>query len=103
MVAMIAYMTHAFDELIGSPRANHYLAIVANRFILPLATSFTIPQPCERPHKASRVRIYTKYWQTASFSCRFTLTTLQSQSDYLPTDLSFFYTRIEEHIAPAFD
>ncbi len=26
---MIAYMTHVFDELIGSPRANHYLAIVA--------------------------------------------------------------------------
>ncbi len=31
---MIAYMTHVFDELIGSPLANHYLAIVANRFIL---------------------------------------------------------------------
>ncbi len=33
VVAMIAYMTHVFDELIGSPRANHYLAIVAYRLI----------------------------------------------------------------------
>ncbi len=33
----------------------------------------------------------------------FTLTTLLSQSDYLPTDLPLFYTRIEEYIAPAFD
>ncbi len=98
---MIAYMTHVFDELIGSPRANHYLAIVTYRFIQPLATSFAKPQPCERPHRASRVRIYTKYWQSASYSCRFTLKTLLSQSDYLPTDLPFFYTRIEEYIAPA--
>ncbi len=30
---MIAYMRHVFDELIGSPSANHYLAIVSNRFI----------------------------------------------------------------------
>ncbi len=29
MGAMIA-MTHVYDELIGSPRANDYLAIVAN-------------------------------------------------------------------------
>ncbi len=36
----------------------------------------------------------------ASFSCRFTLETLLSQSDYLPTDLPFFYTRIEEYILP---
>ncbi len=103
LVAMIAYMTHVFDELIGSPRTNHYLPIVANRFIQPLATSFVKPQPCERPHRASRVRINAKYWQTASYSCRVTLTTLLSQSDYLPTDLPFFYTRIEEYIAPAFD
>ncbi len=33
VVAMIAYMTHVFDDLIGAPRTNHYLAIVANRFI----------------------------------------------------------------------
>ncbi len=33
VVAMIAYMTHAFDELIGSHRTNNYLAILANRFI----------------------------------------------------------------------
>ncbi len=103
VVAMIAHLTHAFDELIGSPRTNHYLAIVANRFIQPLATSFAKLQPCEWPHRASRVRNHTKYWQTASQSCRFTLTTLLSQSDCLPTELPFFYTRIEEYIAPAFD
>ncbi len=103
MVAMIAYMAHVFDELISSPRTSHYLAIVANRYIQPLATSFAKPQPCERLHRASRVRMYVKYWQTASYSCRFTSTTLFSQSDYLPTDLPLFYTRIEEYIDPAFD
>ncbi len=35
-----------------------------------------------------------------SYSCRFTLITVLSQSDYLPTDLPFFYTRIEEYITP---
>ncbi len=30
---MIAYIKHVFDEIISSPRANQYLAIVANRFI----------------------------------------------------------------------
>ncbi len=100
---MIAYMTHVFDEIISSPRADHYLAIVANRFIQPLANSFAKPQPCERPHRASRVRTYTKYWQRACYSCRFTLTTLHLQLDYLPTNLSSFVTRIEEYIAPAFD
>ncbi len=33
VVALIAYMTHVFDELIGSPSDNRYLAIVANPFI----------------------------------------------------------------------
>ncbi len=37
-VAMIAYMTHVFDKLISSPRAIHYLAIVAlNHFIFKTA------------------------------------------------------------------
>ncbi len=66
-------MTYVFDELIDSSIAKHFLAIVFNRFIWPLAISFAKPQPCERLHRASRVRIYTKYWQRASYSCRFTL------------------------------
>ncbi len=103
VVAMIAYMTHVFDELISSPRANHYLAIVANRFIQPFATSFAKPQSCERAAQSIASTNYTKYWQTASYSCLFTSTTLLSQSDYLLTDLPFFYTRIEEYIAPAFE
>ncbi len=31
---MIAYMMHVFDELISSPRANHYLAIVTRIFLV---------------------------------------------------------------------
>ncbi len=37
---MIAYITHAVDEIIGSPSAKHFLVIVANRFIEPLSQSF---------------------------------------------------------------
>ncbi len=33
VVAMIAYMTHVFDELISSLVTNHYLAIVANQYL----------------------------------------------------------------------
>ncbi len=33
MVAMIAYMKHVVDELLGSPSANHVLVIVAYWFI----------------------------------------------------------------------
>ncbi len=100
---MIAYMTHVFDEIISSPTAKHFLVIVANRFIQPLATSFAKPQPCERPHRTSRARICTKYRQRTSFSCRFTKTILFQQLDYMPSDLPSSYARIEEYIAPAFD
>ncbi len=102
-LSVAAMMAHVFDELIGSPMVSNYLAIVANRFISSLATSFAKPQPCERPHRAPGVRIYTKYWQRASYSCPFTLTILLLQSDYLPTNLPFFYTRIEEYIVPTLD
>ncbi len=100
---MIAYMTYVFDELIDSSIAKLVLAIVANRFIQPLSTSFAKPQPCERLHRASRVRIYTKCWQRASYSCRFSLKTFLRPSDYMSTDLPSPYARIEEYIAPAFD
>ncbi len=100
---MIAYMTHVFDEQIGSPNADHYLPMVANRFIWTSATSFAKPQLCERPHRASRIRMYTKCWQRAYFLCRFTLTTLLLQSDYMPTDLPSAYTRNEEYTAPTLD
>ncbi len=103
VAAVIAYMTYAFDELLDSSIAKRFLAIVFNRFIQPLAISFAKPQPCERPHRASRVRIYTKYWQRASYSCRFTLKTFLRQSDYMSTDLPSPYAPIEEYIAPAFD
>ncbi len=46
---------------------------------LALATSLAKPQPFERPHRASWVTIYTKYWQRASYSYRFTLQTLLLQ------------------------
>ncbi len=33
MVAMLAYLTHVVDEIIGSPSAKHLLLIVADRFV----------------------------------------------------------------------
>ncbi len=37
-VAMIAYMTHVFGQLISSPSAIHLFLIVVNRFIQPFVT-----------------------------------------------------------------
>ncbi len=103
VVAMISYMTHIFDELIGSPSAKHFLAKVAYQFIQSLATSFAKPQPCGRPPRASRVGICTQYWQRTLYSCRYTLKTLLCQSYYMPTEPQSSCTRIEEGIVLAFD
>ncbi len=39
---MIAYMTHIFDKLIGSPRSNHYLAL--SHFVCKTAALRTAAQ-----------------------------------------------------------